>query len=289
MNSRAVTNAANPGCELGENPLWHPGQRCVYWTDIPAGKIHCFDYATQSSRVVYQGPPVGGFTLQEDDSLLLFRVADIACLNPDGRVATIRKFSDRGMERFNDVIADPEGRVFAGTIGQHPQCGVYRVDRDGTITKLFSGTGCSNGMGFSPDLKTFYWTCSTTRHIYHFDYDRSSGELGNRRSFYQGTVSEGIPDGLTVDTEGFIWSARWGGASLVRHAPDGKVVDSLALPVTNITSACFGGENLDQLFVTSAREPGENSDSAGALFQLSPGVRGPGEFRSRLALGQIPE
>ena len=83
------------------------------------------------------------------------------------------------MKRFNDVIADPSGRVFAGTIGEHPKGGLYRLDLDGTITKMFDGTGCSNGMGFSPDTKTFYWTCSTTRRIFQFDFDAESGALSN--------------------------------------------------------------------------------------------------------------
>jgi D-xylonolactonase len=286
MKSPVITIAASPGCELGENPLWHAEKRCVYWTDIPAGKIHCFDITTRESRLVYQGVPVGGFTMQQDDSLLLFRVNDIACLYPVGRVVSIKTFSDEGMDRFNDVIADPEGRVFAGTIGQHPKCGLYRVDLDGTITKLFSGTGCSNGMGFAPDLRTFYWTCSTTRHIYHFDYDRNSGTIKNREIFYEATASEGIPDGLTVDAEGCVWSARWEGALVMRHGTNGKVLESIALPVANITSACFGGEILDQLFVTSAQEAGGTNESAGSLFQIHLNIRGTSEFKSQVGLAK---
>jgi sugar lactone lactonase YvrE len=285
MKPPPVTIAANANCELAENPLWHPDDRSVYWTDIPAGRIYRFDHSTQKYRVIYEGDPVGGFTFQQDGSLLLFRVNDVAHLQLDERVSSFRQFSEDGMDRFNDVIADPEGRVFAGTFGQHPKCGLYRVDVDGTITKLFSGTGCSNGMGFSPDLKTFYWTCSTTRHIFQFDYDRASGAIENRKVFYHATASEGIPDGLAVDSEGCVWSARWGMASVVRHGTDGKVLDSIRLPVTNITSVCFGGENLDLLFITSAQEAGGNNESAGSLFQIRLNTRGTSEFRSRVVLG----
>ena len=178
----------------------------------------------------------------------------------------MRTFSDTGMERFNDVIADPEGRVFAGTIGKHPECGLYRVDLDGSITKLFDGTGCSNGMGFSPDLKTFYWTNTTTRQIFQFDYERESGVIANRRIFYETSPDEGLPDGLTVDSDGCVWSARWAGAAILRHDADGKVLDRFTFPATNITSACFAGENLRELFVTSARDPGKKEEFGGRCF-----------------------
>lgn len=267
--------------ELAENPLWHPERHCLYWTDIPAGKIHAYEPATGRHRVVYEGQPVGGFTIQDNGDLLLFRVADIARMHPDGRVSVVRTFSDDGMQRFNDVIADPQGRVFAGTFGEHPKCGLYRLDLDGAITRLFSGTGCSNGMGFSPDLKTFYWTCSTTREIFQFDY--AAGEICNRRTFSTVPDTEGIPDGLAVDVSGAIWSARWAGASVVRHAADGAVLNRIPFPVVNITSICFGGENLDQLFATSAEEPGCVGETAGSLFQIDLQIRGFDEFRSRIA------
>jgi len=280
----AITKASDAKCELAENPLWHPGQHCVYWTDIPAGKIYRLNVLSGKEDIIYHGDPVGGFTFQQNDALLLFRVKDIAILNPNGCVSPLREFSDKGMLRFNDVIADPEGRVFAGTMGTHPDAGLYRMDLDGTIAKLFSGTGCSNGMGFSPDLKTFYWTCSTTRQIFRFDYNRDSGAITNRTVFFSAKENDGIPDGLTVDVEGCIWSARWAGASVVRHAVDGTVLNSIQYPVTNITSVCFGGEKRDQLFVTAARDLDKKSEPVTALFQSSSNVQGIGEFRSRIGL-----
>jgi sugar lactone lactonase YvrE len=282
MKTPPVTIASDIRCELAENPLWYPEKHCVYWTDIPAGNIYCLDDLTGECRRVYRGPPVGGFTIQFSGDLLLFRVNDIAQLHSDGRVTSLRTFSDDGMERFNDVIADPQGRVFAGTLGQHPNCGVYRVDLDGTITKLFAGTGCSNGMGFSPDLKIFYWTCTTTRRIFQFDYDRDSGAVLNQRIFYQATADEGLPDGLTVDAEGGVWSARWGGGAVIRYGPGGKVLDRLDLPVTNITSVCFGGKDLREMFITSAKDAGRSHEAAGALFRTAVNTCGGEEFRSRI-------
>lgn len=275
-----ITIATDTKCELGENPLWDAQKQCVYWTDITAGKIYCLEIPTGRLRIIYEGEPVGGFTIQENGDLLLFRVSDLALLHSNGETTALRQFSDEGMERFNDVIADPEGRVFAGTIGKHPHCGLYRVDLNGKITKLFSGTGCSNGMGFSPDLKTFYWTCSTTRQIFQFDYKQSTGEITNRRLFHKTTGD--VPDGLTVDSEGCVWSARWGGFSVVRHAPDGNPIERIEFPAKNVTSVSFGGENLNQLFVTSAKRDSVHLPHAGALFQTSVGAKGKLGFRSKI-------
>jgi D-xylono/L-arabinono-1,4-lactonase len=273
----------NDHCELGENPLWRPEDGCLYWTDITGGKVHRFHLATREHRVIYSGETVGGFTFQEDGDLLLFRVRDIALLRKDGRVEVARAFSDEGMERFNDVIADPEGRVFAGTIGTTATSGgLYRVDRDGAITLLFRGTGCSNGMGFSPDRKTFYWTCSTRRRIYAFDYERSTGTLSGERVLYQAGEDEGIPDGMTVDANGHLWSARWDGFAVVHHAPDGSVVERFPFPVAKVSSLCLGGPDLDQFFVTTAGGKAGDSGEDGAVYQWSAGVRGRAEFKSRI-------
>ncbi|MEQ1850074.1 MAG: SMP-30/gluconolactonase/LRE family protein [Chthoniobacteraceae bacterium] len=278
-----ITLLINDHCELGENPLWRPEDGCLYWTDITGGKVHRFHLATKEHRVIYSGETVGGFTFQKDGNLLLFRVRDIAVLRKDGRVAVARAFSDEGMERFNDVIADPEGRVFAGTIGTTATSGgLYRVDRDGAITLLFRGTGCSNGMGFSPDLKTFYWTCSTRRRIYAFDYKRETGTLSGERVIYEAGADEGIPDGLTVDANGHLWSARWDGFAVVHHAPDGSVIEKFPFPVAKVSSLCLGGPDLGQFFVTTAGGKAGDPGEDGAVYQWSAGVRGRAEFQSRI-------
>jgi D-xylonolactonase len=283
MQHAAITPAAKVDCQLGENPLWDADKNCLYWTDISAGKIFQLDASTERVCVVYEGEPVGGFTLQKNGDLLLFRVNDIALLEQSGRISVLRQFHDDGMRRFNDVIADPRGRVFAGTLGEDPKAGLYRVDLDGSITKLFSGTGCSNGMGFSPCQKKLYWTCSTTRRIFQFDFDIESGAIDGRKLFYKAAHDEGIPDGLTVDAEGCVWSARWGGASVIRHAPDGEILDQIQFPATNITSFCFGGRNLDELFVTSAKKEGENYPAHVFKTQIRD-AHGVLDFRSRISI-----
>jgi D-xylono/L-arabinono-1,4-lactonase len=284
-DSCQVTVAAAVHCQLGECPVWDTQKRCVYWTDITAGEIFRLDLASAMVETIYQDAPVGGFALQQNGELLLFRVNVVALLHPDGSITVAQTFVEKGMTRFNDVIADPEGRVFAGTIGKSEESGgLYRLDPNGQVKQLFAGTGCANGMGFSIDRKTFYWTCSTSRRIFQFDYDKASGELANRRLLFEAKPGDGIPDGLAVDAEGCIWSAHWAGSAVVRHAPNGKVLGRIRLPVQNVTSVCFGGEDLDQLFITSAQNDDSSLGPAGALFRTHQPVRGSRMFRSRLGM-----
>jgi D-xylonolactonase len=276
---------SNEHCQTGENPYWSPKERAVYWTDIPAGRIYRYDLDTATHTCVYRGAPVGGFTIQADGSLLLFRVNDIAVLLPDGRERVLLHFDDPDADRFNDVIADPEGRVFAGTMGKSPtQGGLYRIDCDGTITKLFLCTRTANGMAFSADQRTFYWTDTTARRIYRFDYERATGAISNRTLFYQAVDGEGKPDGLTMDDEGNIWSARWDGGALLKHGPDGSVLRKITMPVAKVSSCTFGGDDLRTLFVTTAGGSPGAGTLDGALFQLDVGARGRPEFLSRILI-----
>ena len=256
-------------CRLGEGPLWDPSRQTLFWSDIDGGEIHAWHQPSGASRRVYRGDPVGGFTLEADGALALFRVGDISRFDLDTGELQSRPFSDPGMKRFNDVTADFRGRVFAGTIGRDDASGgLHRVDPDGSSRLLFRGTEVANGMGFSLDRRTFYWTDSTARKIFAFDYDEADGGLSGRRVFYACGPDEGAPDGLCVDREGCLWSARWGGSRVVRHAPgDGHIIESLAVPAFCVTSCCFGGPENSTLFVTSARPADEPEASrAGGLW-----------------------
>lgn len=275
--------------QLGENPLWDAARRTLFWTDITAGEIHAWDEAANAVRKLYSGPMVGGFTLEADGALLLFRINDLARLDPaTGECRALRTFRDGGTQRFNDVMADPAGRIYAGTIGQDAQSGgLFRFDPDGSVHSLFRGSGCSNGMGISPDGKTFYWTCSTTNRIFAFDYDAATGALANRREFYVADKEEeGTCDGMCVDAEGHIWSARWDGHRLRRHAPDGRVVAEIPVPASRVTSCCFGGPEFKTLLITSARgETDPGYCEAGSVFRAEVGVPGLPRHISRLTAG----
>jgi D-xylonolactonase len=163
---------------------------------------------------------------------------------------------------------------------------LYRLDRDGTFTVVLEGIGVSNGMGFTPDRKRMYYTDSRKREIYLFDYDRKTGAITNQRVFVRTPEGEGIPDGMTVDAEGYIWSARWDGGCLVRYAPDGTEEQRIAFPARKVSCPTFGGPDYADIYVTTAggQNKAEEGQGAGALFRLNLGIRGVPEFRSRIAL-----
>jgi sugar lactone lactonase YvrE len=265
-------------CHVGEAPLWHPDEQCVYWSDIPAGKLYRYTPATGTGEVCYEGRPVGGLVLQKDGSLLLFRDGGNIVVWRQGRKerTIVDAVADLRNTRFNDVCVDPEGRIFCGTMADLHHFGrLYRLELDGTLTRIFDGLGTPNGMGFSPDQKTLYFNDSyaTFRTTWAFDYDRSCGELCNRRALRDAKHANdpGNPDGLAVDSEGFVWTARWDGNCLLRHSPeDGEVVENIAFPVRKVSSLCFGGPDLADIYATTAGGHLRPTDgvAAGSLFRI---------------------
>ena len=271
-------------CKLGENPLWDDRKSCLYWTDIDGGTLHRYQKAQHD--VIYVGEKVGGFTLQEDGSLLLFRVSDVARLEPGHEAETLIKVHENGMTRFNDVTTTPTGDVLAGTIGTTKTSGgVYRVFQNGVLEQLWDGTQVANGMGFAPDLKTFYWTDSAARHIYRFNYDEKTQQLTGRELIYEAPTEADIPDGLVIAADGTFFSARHSGGRVVHHSADGRILDELALDAKNVTSVTFGGADLRTLYVTTGA--GEGSGSGAVFeheFEAKTGLQGRAEFRSRVLL-----
>jgi len=279
---------ADYACVTGEGPMWHPMEKRVYWVDIPAGRMFRFDPATARHEQCYQGEQIGGFTVQADGALCLFMARGAVRIWRDGFVNTIlEEIPDEVTTRFNDVIADPMGRVFCGTMPTKERLGrLYRLDPDGVLTLLLEGIGCSNGMGFTPDGKHMYYTDSTRHEIYLFDYDAPSGAIANQRVFVRTAKDEGVPDGMTVDAEGYVWSARWDGGCLVRYAPEGREVMRVRFPARKVSSVVFGGDNCTDMYVTTAggNKKEQEGSGAGALFRLNLGIQGVPEFLSRIGL-----
>ena len=286
MNNYHVEPVVNAHCETGENPYWDSNRQLLLWTDIPQGRLYRYDARTAQWDRFYEGPTVGGFTLQADGSLLLFRDNEICRFAWDGQTETLIENIDPDTGRFNDVIADPEGRVFGGTMGTGDSLngGLYRIDVDGKVTPLIKGTGCSNGMGFSPDLKQFYWTDTTALTIFVFDYDRISGEISNQREFLKLPAEHGLPDGLTIDTAGCIWLACWDGYAVRKYSPDAEPLDVIEFPVAKVSSVTFGGANLAELYATTAGGSDGSDTADGTLYRVRVAAQGRPEFRSRVLL-----
>ncbi len=279
---------ADYGCVLGEGPLWNPFDDCFYWTDIRAGRMFRFHPSTGEHRESYNGDPVGGFTIQGDGSFLLFMEDGAIRLWNSGLLSTvIDEIPEERGGRFNDVIADGQGRVLCGTVHASNGYGsLYRLDTSGEYTLLLENIQCSNGMGFSKDKRTLYHTDSLKKTIYCFDYSEETGEIHNQRVFtrVRDKVGEGIPDGLTVDSEDCIWSARWGGSCVVRYSPKGNELSRIQFPAGRVSSLTFGGKDYGDLYVTTAGGDNkeQHGEGAGAVFRVRPGVRGKPEFLSRI-------
>ena len=175
--------------------------------------------------------------------------------------------------RFNDGAVDCAGHFWAGSMGNVGEGTLYRLDPDGSVHAMVSGVSIPNGIGWNPDNSVMYFTDSTPRMIYAFDFDAATGDITNRRNLIEVPEEVGTPDGLAVDSAGYIWSACWNGAKIVRYTPDGKVDRVVAVPALRPTSCVFGGPGLDELYITSSRanldtDALEQYPLSGDLFRL---------------------
>lgn len=285
---------ADTRCRTGDGPLWHAAEGRIYWVDIPAGRLYRYDPATSRHEMVFEAAgAIGGFTIQADGALLLFLAGGAVAIWRQGEAlqTVVEGIDVERASRFNDVIADPVGRVYCGTVAQGEDGGrLYRLDTDGSLTELLDGLGCSNGMGFSPDQRFLYHIDSPTRQISRFAWDERSGALRDRQvhvdTQHDARGPADMPCGITVDADGYLWSARWGAGCLVRYDPEGHEDRRVSLAARNVSSATFGGADLDELYVTTAGGHDRSTEGAGAgaLFRLRPGVRGRAEFVSRVCL-----
>ena len=279
---------ADYACKTGEGPLWHPLEKRLYWVDIPNGRLFRYDPASGEHEMCYEGDPIGGFTIQKDGKLLLFMAEGAVRLWNDGELTTlIASLPHERDSRFNDVMADPEGRVFCGTMPSPDHLGrLYRLDTDGSITEVLDEIGCSNGMGFSLDLKSMYYTDSRAKQIYLFDYDQATGEIANQRIFADSSDEEGVPDGMTVDALGYVWSAGWDRGCLTRISFDGIEERRVSFPARKVSCVTFGGEDYTDMYVTTAGgdQKEKDGEGGGALYRINLGIRGIEEHYSRVGL-----
>jgi L-arabinonolactonase len=267
-------------CELGEGPLWHPDEQRLYWTDILKNRLHSWDPASGEHTLFEIGLPVGSFAFRHQGGFILAAKDVIAFWDMKSDLEYLHRFEDiQGEARFNDGKVDPQGRFWAGWMSEAGNAKLYRIDGSGRIAEMESGIRISNGIGWSPDQQQLYYTDTPTRTIRVYDYDPSSGDISNPRPFVKVPEEAGFPDGLTVDEEGCVWSAMWGGWRVVRYTPTGEIEREVRLPVERVSSCTFGGAGLDELYITTAQE-GMNAEErrlqrqAGDIFRLRPGVRG---------------
>jgi len=273
--------------QLGEGPLWDHRQQTLYWVDIARSMVLSYHPASGERSIFVFNEKMtalglrarggfvaavrNGFAFWNGDSVELDSAAPVEDEPPDNR--------------FNDGAVDPGGRFWAGTMFAGPVLqpvspgSLYRLDAALSVKCMQGGLTISNGIGWSPDNRTMYLTDTLRRLIYSYEFDLSSGEIANRRIFTTVPEEAGVPDGLTVDSEGCLWSACWGGWRLRRYDPQGSLEREVRLPVECPTSCTFGGESLNVLYITSAwidLYPAQRKQQpwAGDVFCLEPGVKG---------------
>lgn len=270
---------------LGEGPVWSPRDNALYWVDILAPAIHRLDAASGALRETRLGSMVSMVVPMASGGLLLATPAGLMAMAPDSGRMTLfaHPESTRPGNRYNDGKCDRMGRLWIGTLDMGTAANrgnLFRVDADGAWKKMDSGITVSNGLGWSPDNRRMYFTDSVRRTIYVYDFDLYPGTISNRRPFIMLDANDGTPDGLTVDEEGCLWVAVWDAWRVSRYSPDGRELLRIRMPVPRPTSCCFGGANLDTLYVTSASiRLGEqtlaSAPQSGSLFAIRiPGVRG---------------
>jgi D-xylonolactonase len=273
----------------GEAPVWDFRSGRLLWADIPADVVYALDPATGTKSVVSRGVNVSGIVLHAGGGLLLAGAGGLHVLEPDGRCRTLLTEHEGEALVFNDILAAPGGRLYAGTIHWGDEMEkpgrLYLVHADGRVEVVDEGIELANGLALSPEDRTLYFVDSAARIIYAYDVDPESGRLSGKRVFARVAVDHGIPDGLTTDADGFIWCACWYGGQVVRFDLAGRIERRLPLPALQVSSLAFGGPDFDELYVTSAAEPWPSRlapagwdaaapDQGGALYRVRAGARG---------------
>lgn len=268
MTTFEISALDAPAALLGESPVWHPVEQALYWTDIPGRALHRHDPASSQHRQWAFETEVGSLAPMRDGGLLLARRDGLWQFDPDTGASHALATApyDTRHERFNDGKCDPQGRFWVGTIYEPREpalAALYRFDTSRGLQRMASDITVGNGLGWSPDGRTLYYSDTKAHTVYAHDFDSASGDLGARRVFARFPPKEpgqnldaygGRPDGAAVDVDGAYWCAMFEGQRLLRLSPGGAVLREVRLPVRCATMPCFGGPDLKTLYITTSRE-----------------------------------
>jgi len=248
--------------KIAQNLWWDDRDESLWWTDVGSGCLQRLNLRTRIQSTIYEGPTVGAFLPQENRTWLLFREKDIALLDFDRHEQVVPLIENVRVDgdRFNEAIADENGRVLVGTVrpGRVNGAGIYRLDQGGTLAKILGGTGESNGMSWNHKGDSLYWTCGTTKTICRCRYDVRRGALTSRQVFHECMPDEGIPAGLAMDMEGTLWSARREAGVILKIGENRRLMGQVTFPAKHVTSIAFGGPEHRTVFVSAIVEEGRS-------------------------------
>jgi sugar lactone lactonase YvrE len=266
-----------PTAALGESPRWDAASGVFYWVDLMAGEVRRYSPSSGAYDVMQVGQPVGAVVTRASGGLAFAVQSGFAVAPSFGGPVSLLASVEEDMpgNRMNDGACDSSGRFYAGTMALDETSGagsLYRLDPDGSVVRLVENVTISNGIGWSPDETLMYYADTPTGRVDAFSYARETGKIAMRRLFVSIPPGDGQPDGLTVDASGAVWVALWGGGAVHRYLPDGTLDRVVSLPVRNVTACTFGGPDLDDLYITTARN-GDGPEEGG-LFLHRPGITG---------------
>jgi sugar lactone lactonase YvrE len=267
----------DPVAYHGEGPVWAPQWGGLRWVDMLAGDVLSLG-ADGSIGRRHVGTIAAAVRPRQDGGAVLGVQRGFALEDPDGAITALEPLWRHERTRMNEGACDPDGRFYCGSMAydRAPGAGaLYRLDPDGSVRSVVDGVTISNGLDWSPDGSLAYYNDTETSQVDVFAYDPAAG-LTDRRTFVLIEPADGRPDGLTVDAEGGVWVALNNGGAVHRYRPDGVLDAVVRVPVRKVTACTFGGEHLDQLYITTSREglAPDDEPPAGSLFRASVGVPG---------------
>lgn len=270
---------------LGEGPSWDEKEKLLYWVDILQKKINQFNPVSNENKEVLLDKLVGAIAPKQDGGVVLALQDGLYSYNFLTEILKEIHKPEEHLQnnRFNDGKCDPAGRFWAGTMDIDAKEGagsLYMLDKQHNISKKLDNLSISNGIAWSPDYRFMYFIDTPTKQVVRYDFDNTSGTISNPKAVITFSEENGHPDGMTIDQEGMLWVAQWGGYGVSRWDPTkSKLIDFIKVPAANVTSCVFGGDNLSDLYITTARigtseEDLEKYPNAGGLFKLKTNIKG---------------
>jgi len=271
--------------EVGETPIWIPDEQAMYWIDLEGSAVHRYDPATGERTDWALDVAVTALARRASGGWILATKTGLVFWDQQTNAAEfiVDPVADSEALRLNDTAVDRQGRLVAGTANvqdfEAPDGVIYRLDPDLSLHEIDDGYAISNGMGFSPDGRTLYVTDMFHSRIVALDYDIDAGTTSNKCTFAEVPADTGLPDGLIVDADGFVWSAHWAGSRVTRYDPDGAIERQIPVPVTNATCLGFGGADMNELYIATAwffmsDQQRQAEPHAGDVFRVKTDVTG---------------